>query len=82
MLANISDKIVGYELIADYLLYLLNKSSNFEYMQYFGLSTPSDNITEVLTHGAIQFDMLEKIKNYQTGCSTLPLRTYYIHLLS
>jgi len=42
------DHIVGEDLIADYLLYILNKTKNFEYVDMFGLANPSDNINFVM----------------------------------
>lgn len=58
-----SDEVIGSELIADYLLFWLNKNQNFRYVDFFGLSAPSDDITEVLTYGAIRFEMVQKVKS-------------------
>lgn len=42
------DHIVGEELIADYLLYTLNREKRFEYVETFGLTDPSDNVNFVM----------------------------------
>ncbi|XP_031574620.1 mitochondrial ribosome-associated GTPase 1-like [Actinia tenebrosa] len=44
------DHLVGEDLIADYILFLLNKNGNFEYVKKFGLENPTDNIDFVLRH--------------------------------
>ncbi|XP_066015427.1 mitochondrial ribosome-associated GTPase 1-like [Pocillopora verrucosa] len=46
------DHIVGEELIADYLLYILNKEKRFEYVESFGLRNPSDNVNFVMRQWA------------------------------
>lgn len=42
------DYSVGLELIADYLLYSLNKHRKFDYVTHFNMDEPSDNIDTVL----------------------------------
>uniref|UniRef100_A0A1B6DW70 Mitochondrial GTPase 1 n=1 Tax=Clastoptera arizonana TaxID=38151 RepID=A0A1B6DW70_9HEMI len=61
--ATIPDGIVGIENIADYLLYWLNKHKNFSYISYLGMKEPSDNIDEVLTVGAVNYNRMVKRKN-------------------
>lgn len=48
--ATIIDHLVGERIIADYILYWLNKHEHFEYVKYFKMENPSDNILEVLSH--------------------------------
>lgn len=60
----LQDHLVGNDVIADYLLYWLNKNSKFEYMEMFGLKEPSDDILTVLTDGAIHMGRYKKLKNY------------------
>ncbi len=60
--ATLSDKIIGEENIADYLLYWMNKHHNYSYCDFFGLDTPSDNIIEVLVKGAIYLNQLRDVK--------------------
>lgn len=47
---TIQDHLVGERVIADYILYWLNKHEHFEYIKHFKMEKPSDNILEVLTH--------------------------------
>lgn len=65
-----SDKVIGNELIADYILYWLNKNEKYQYMDYFGLTSPSDNISEVLAHGAIKYEMFNQTKTFE-GTSSI-----------
>uniref|UniRef100_A0A1B6LM30 CP-type G domain-containing protein n=2 Tax=Graphocephala atropunctata TaxID=36148 RepID=A0A1B6LM30_9HEMI len=59
--ATIPDKEVGIEMIADYLLFWLNKHGNFTYTDYFGTDEPSDNIAELLTISAIKKNSVMKV---------------------
>uniref|UniRef100_A0A336KH73 Mitochondrial GTPase 1 n=1 Tax=Culicoides sonorensis TaxID=179676 RepID=A0A336KH73_CULSO len=56
------DHLVGDELIADYLLYRLNKMRNFDYVELMGLESPTDTIMEVLVTWAKKNDNFQKIK--------------------
>lgn len=56
------DHLVGEDLIADYLLYWLNKNGRFEYVPIMGLDQPSDNISEVLVACANKLGVQRKIK--------------------
>lgn len=59
------DHIVGEDLIADYLLYWLNKHERYEYVKLLGLhSGPSDNISAVLAEYAQQQAMFHRVKQY------------------
>lgn len=49
LIGTLRDEVVGYELIADYLLYTLNKNKKFEYTKRFALDEPSDDVHVVLT---------------------------------
>ncbi|GAB6032523.1 hypothetical protein CHUAL_011418, partial [Chamberlinius hualienensis] len=48
--AVIEDHTVGTSLVADYLLYWMNKHQNFNYVDFLNLKEPNDNINEVLMH--------------------------------
>jgi ribosome biogenesis GTPase A len=48
LLGTLRDDLVGEDVIADFLLYTLNKQQQFQYVQCFGLPGPSDDIDEVL----------------------------------
>lgn len=60
----LQDHLVGNDVIADYLLFWLNKNSKFEYMELLGLKEPCDDITKVLTDGAIHMNRFRKYKDY------------------
>lgn len=51
--ATIPDKEVGIELVADYLLFWLNKNGHYKYIDFFGVENPSDNVSELLSTFAI-----------------------------
>lgn len=57
------DHLVGDELIADYLLYRLNKAQNFDYVELMGLEAPTDKIIEVLVAWASKFEKYEKVRS-------------------
>lgn len=61
--ATISDHYVGEDIIADYLLYWLNKNKLYHYVDVFKLDQPSDDIINVLTHIAIKHNKFLKIKD-------------------
>jgi len=50
------DHVVGEDLIADYLLFTLNKSKCFKYVDMIGLTDPSDNIDFVMRQLAIKLN--------------------------
>ncbi|XP_055587092.1 mitochondrial GTPase 1 [Uranotaenia lowii] len=64
LVSCLQDHLVGEELIADYLLYLLNKSENFRYLEFMGMTKPSDSIAEVLIAGAQHINKTTRIRNY------------------
>uniref|UniRef100_A0A2M4BVS2 Mitochondrial GTPase 1 n=1 Tax=Anopheles marajoara TaxID=58244 RepID=A0A2M4BVS2_9DIPT len=53
LVSCLQDHLVGEELIADYLLYLLNRQQNFRYVELLGLPAPTDSIAEALVGGAV-----------------------------
>ncbi|XP_034662334.1 mitochondrial GTPase 1 [Drosophila subobscura] len=59
------DHIVGEDLIADYLLYWLNRHRRFEYVEKLSLSSgPSDNISTVLAEYAHTEGLFHRVKQY------------------
>ncbi|KAL9891932.1 mitochondrial GTPase 1 isoform 1-T1 [Glossina fuscipes fuscipes] len=56
------DHLVGEDLIADYLLYWLNKNSRFDYVAAVGLEKPTDNILELLVTYANKLSVRRKMK--------------------
>ena len=61
--ACLQDHLVGPIVIADYLLYWLNKTSNFSYVEYMGVEDPVDDIMTVLTKGANKLGKSQKIRS-------------------
>ncbi len=57
---NIKDKIAGKDLISDYLLFTLNKSSTKEYVKVFKLKEQTDNINVLLEHLMNEFKLPTK----------------------
>ncbi|XP_070530777.1 mitochondrial GTPase 1-like isoform X1 [Cardiocondyla obscurior] len=58
----VQDHIVGSYVLADYLLFWLNKNGRFEYVEKLGLSEPNDSIIYVLTFIAAKQGKTVKIK--------------------
>ncbi|XP_077980889.1 mitochondrial ribosome-associated GTPase 1-like [Glandiceps talaboti] len=59
---TLQDHHIGHDIIADYLLYWLNKHSRFEYVEMFGMDQPSDDIMYVLTFLAKKLGKTQHIK--------------------
>ncbi len=57
---NIKDKIAGKDIIADYLLYTLNKSqiNVKEYLKTFRMKEPTDDINELIKHIGDEFKIV------------------------
>lgn len=69
--ATIQDHLIGERIIADYILYWMNKNEHFEYLTYYNMVQPSDNILEVLTH-------ISKIKGKTLRMKDVASNTYII----
>lgn len=65
--ATIQDHLVGPNVIADFLLYILNKLQYFHYVEYFGLKGPCDNILEVLAQICINNNLMIKFRDVVGG---------------
>lgn len=61
--ACFQDHLVGEDLIADYLLYWLNKHKNFHYVDALGLDDPTDDITLALLSCANKLGKTVKLKS-------------------
>lgn len=70
--ASLQDHLVGEEVIADYLLFCVNKKENFRYVDLMGLDGPCDNIGTVLVTGARKLGKVIKVKNYDGSYITRP----------
>lgn len=62
--ATTQDHLVGEEVIADYLLYWLNKNENFDYVSYLNCDEPTDDIRIVLAKAAIHRKASIKYRNF------------------
>ncbi|NXD70794.1 MTG1 GTPase, partial [Eolophus roseicapillus] len=58
----IRDHLVGEDIMADYLLYALNKRQQFRYVQHYGLAEACDDIGLVLRHVALAQGRVQKVK--------------------
>ncbi|CAG2171479.1 unnamed protein product [Oppiella nova] len=65
--ATLSDQLIGYKTIADYILYWLNRHNNHRYVKLLGLDTPSDDITEVLVKGSVYLQNIVEHKSLEKG---------------
>lgn len=66
------DHLVGDEIIADFLLYLLNKRGNFSYVEKMGLKEPTDNITEALACRAVHAGDFRDYVDYTNTKTKIP----------
>ncbi|XP_021359004.1 mitochondrial ribosome-associated GTPase 1-like [Mizuhopecten yessoensis] len=60
------DHYVGEEYIVDYMLYWMNKQQQFDYVKYFELKEPIDDVMPFLKHVALKNKMIKKIKSTET----------------
>ncbi|NXE47883.1 MTG1 GTPase, partial [Casuarius casuarius] len=58
----IRDHLVGEDIMADYLLYTLNKHQQFRYVQRYGLAEACDDIEHVLKRVALTLGKMQKVK--------------------
>uniref|UniRef100_A0A182JJX0 Mitochondrial GTPase 1 n=1 Tax=Anopheles atroparvus TaxID=41427 RepID=A0A182JJX0_ANOAO len=62
LVSCLQDHLVGEELIADYLLFILNKQQNFRYVNVMGLKEPTDSIANALMESAIHLQRTIRTK--------------------
>lgn len=70
--AALQDHLVGEEIIADYLLYWLNKHRKFKYVDFMGLDEPCDDINKVLLSGAIKYNRIRKVRDFDGKVRDVP----------
>ncbi|NXN08063.1 MTG1 GTPase, partial [Indicator maculatus] len=58
----IRDHLVGEDIMADYLLYTLNKHQQFGYVQRYGLAAACDDIQQVLKQVALTLGRTQRVK--------------------
>jgi mitochondrial GTPase 1 len=61
------DHLVGEDLIADYLLYWMNKNGNYLYQEVMGLHDPTDDITHALMACASKIGATVMLKSFETN---------------
>lgn len=66
--ANFKDHLVGEEIVADYLLYWLNKEEEFGYVSALGLPAPTDVINDLLMHICIKKNLSHRIRHVDGKC--------------
>ncbi|XP_028324654.1 mitochondrial ribosome-associated GTPase 1 [Gouania willdenowi] len=59
---TILDHLVGEDVIADYLLFSLNRLGNFSYVEKYDLKEPSDDIQNVLKQIAVKLRKTQRVK--------------------
>lgn len=59
---TILDHLVGEDVIADYLLFSLNRLQKFGYVERYDLSEPSDDIQQVLKRIAVKLGKTQRVK--------------------
>ncbi|GIY59331.1 mitochondrial GTPase 1 [Caerostris darwini] len=69
---TLKDNIVGEELMADYLLYWLNKQKNFRYVKCFNLPEATDDVRMLLFHIAKNENLVKKIRNAEGSVQQFP----------
>ncbi|XP_019115133.2 mitochondrial ribosome-associated GTPase 1 [Larimichthys crocea] len=59
---TILDHLVGEDIIADYLLYSLNRLGKFSYVERYDLQEPSDDIQHVLKRISVKLGKTQRVK--------------------
>ncbi|KAK1791829.1 hypothetical protein P4O66_013811, partial [Electrophorus voltai] len=59
---TILDHLVGEDVIADYLLFSLNRLQQFGYVERYDLEAPCDDIQHVLKHIAVKLGKTQRVK--------------------
>lgn len=65
--AALQDHLVGPELLADYLLYWMNRRQLHQYVDYMGLQEPTDDIQHLLWHSAIAQGRMSRRQDVSRG---------------
>ena len=70
------DHTIGEELIADYLLYVLNKQNNRNYLELCGLTEPCDDFHQVVRSLAIKHDLIRQNRPHYLRCCNLLISSF------
>lgn len=82
LVSCLQDHLVGPDVIADYLLYWLNKHERFDYVDKLGIVQPTDDIVELLTATAMRLGKTVKMRHYDGQLIARPdLNTAANHIL-
>lgn len=69
---TLKDSVVGVEMIADYLLFWLNKHKHFSYLEYLNLKEPTDDIRQLIIHIARDQNKVKRMKNAEGTIVVVP----------
>lgn len=69
---TILDHLVGEDIMADYLLFSLNRLEKYSYVERYDLREPSDDIQQVLKHIAVKLGKTQRVKAI-TGVGNITL---------
>lgn len=72
LVGSMQDHLVGPEMLADYLLFWLNKHEQFEYVTKLGLTEPTDDILYILTYIAAQLKKTLRVKDHYRNIVVKP----------
>lgn len=72
LVSCLQDHLVGYVLIADYLLYWLNKNGHYGYVELMNLKNPTDSIEELIVSGSKMLNKTERVKKYDGSLVVRP----------
>ena len=66
---TLKDEEIGEEYIVDYLLFLMNRTGNFAYVDYMKLEDfgPQENSRLMLTKSAFALGFVEKVRDMEKG---------------
>jgi len=64
---NLPDHDVGQVLIADYMLFAMNKNGYTKYIEFMGLDGPCDCILTVLTKGCLHHNLMMSVRVVDAG---------------
>lgn len=67
LVSCLQDHLVGSPMIADYMLYWMNKNGYYDYTKLFNLEDPTDNIEEVLLAGAKHLNKFQRLRSFEDG---------------
>ena len=65
--ATLHDHMVGEEYMADYLLFHLNQTAQFDYVSYMKLDEPMDDARLMLAMTAVYQGMVKQARDMDTG---------------